>query len=939
MDNIRKPQQPASIGLSRSSQAVRITKAKVTQDYHTHNPRAEEVSPAVLAVSQIWRSIGDPSAVNKAEYLVKIDLTADLLEEYFSSDASPAARLQNIEEKQALVDLTKRGGLLNQDLKDPKFFDSPPLLVNVTKNLTHYLAEMDKVSRSEPERALASLAELPRKIEDFQCAGGLGGRLLQARNLLLSMPDRVLRGPYQSIKEQMHSSLVGKVPEGNEVHIPQAIDFLLFGLPVDLVLQVDPHFSFVFENIPASMVWDRYKQSLKMGVEVGDTIKTQAQLAVVARTADQTEYFSTSITSSNENLYLKPWGIERQDLYQPELGLFDDFDPVKKEGESDNEFSTRLKDAIALMMSDKLNQCIFDDNQQQHIDWLSISSPALNNDLDFGSFSRESSREWICDQINQSLSRETPNEGLDVALNALRILSESVKDNRPITVLKTLHDLGGGDANSVERGLQRLEGVSMLYSDTRDVVRRIDSNTASYLDSKYQKYIDFLQKGASPPLLMMFSDGGSIEELCHAVPKCSPNTLNEKDEDGLSLLHRVIEETDYSEVLDVLLTQSGVNINIQDARGLTPVHLAVSTNNIGALNKFIHTEGINVAIGDQQDFTPLMFAAERGHLQAVDALLNSGESSINEWDEQGRTALNIAVRCGQADVVELLLSQANIAVNHTDHNHSTPLLLAVKLDSLDITQRLLAHSDNEINTGDRRWRTPLRFAVERGDLAMINTLLASSRLDLNKSDQRGASPFSVAVNTGKTEIVRAMLNYQVHPQQTALDINAKDIREIPMLHIAVYKDHIDIVELLLNEPGYDINAVDYEQETVLFQAVDNNNPEIVNLLANHNCIEIDKADAEGKTPLWVAAEKGCSDIVQILLGHWANSDAKGGTRNLTPLQIARERGHNGIVELLTQYQRFLQYSVSSQDQTSSDPNLRRDREDSHDTNPSKRSHR
>ena len=95
---------------------------------------------------------------------------------------------------------------------------------------------------------------------------------------------------------------------------------------------------------------------------------------------------------------------------------------------------------------------------------------------------------------------------------------------------------------------------------------------------------------------------------------------------------------------NLLLSQQGVNINIQDSYGRTPLHWAVSYNNNQMCDLLLSQQGLNVNIQDRYGNIPLHLtstALSQGNinLQIIDALINAG-SDVNITNIQGMPALD-----------------------------------------------------------------------------------------------------------------------------------------------------------------------------------------------------------------------------------------------------------------------------------------------------------
>lgn len=139
----------------------------------------------------------------------------------------------------------------------------------------------------------------------------------------------------------------------------------------------------------------------------------------------------------------------------------------------------------------------------------------------------------------------------------------------------------------------------------------------------------------------------------------------------------------------------------------------------------------------------------------------------------------------------------------------------------------------------------VKEAIEKG--AGVNSRYQSS--------QRTA--LFLAANEGHTQIVEFLLQYE----DTNVDV--RDCNADTPLTIAAYKNHTNIVRLLLNA-GANVNA----------------------------------SDKNGLTALHCAAQNGCADILELLISKKANINAQGGKNNKTALMFAASYGHTIIVRTL-----------------------------------------
>lgn len=99
-----------------------------------------------------------------------------------------------------------------------------------------------------------------------------------------------------------------------------------------------------------------------------------------------------------------------------------------------------------------------------------------------------------------------------------------------------------------------------------------------------------------------------------------------------------------------------------------------------------------------------------------------------------------------------------------------------------------------------------------------------------------------------------------------IDINTKNYNERSLLFLATYGGHLELVKMLLKQPGIQVNTHDFHgSNSPLHVAAYKNNLEIVQELLAFSGTEVNTEDRENQTPLHIAVEKENLEIVQELL--------------------------------------------------------------------------
>ncbi|KAK0650264.1 putative ankyrin repeat protein [Lasiodiplodia hormozganensis] len=180
-----------------------------------------------------------------------------------------------------------------------------------------------------------------------------------------------------------------------------------------------------------------------------------------------------------------------------------------------------------------------------------------------------------------------------------------------------------------------------------------------------------------------------------------------------------------------ILIEKGANVDAQDARGSTPLHIAVSFRKRQGLTtlrnddtvKLLVQSGASPAIPNGQGETPVGIAARLGPISFVQLLLDHGADPLAE-DRNGETALHRAAEGDHEDIVELLLSRG-ADVNKASSTGWTPLMYAINSNStfparLSLVSLLLERGADARAASAEGW-TALHRAADTGPLFRINS--------------------------------------------------------------------------------------------------------------------------------------------------------------------------------------------------------------------------
>jgi ankyrin repeat protein len=243
----------------------------------------------------------------------------------------------------------------------------------------------------------------------------------------------------------------------------------------------------------------------------------------------------------------------------------------------------------------------------------------------------------------------------------------------------------------------------------------------------------------------------------------------------------------------------------------------------------------------------IVAAANSGYLDIVRALV--GVCADVDQLACGRTsALQTAVANQSGPVVRYLVGQK--ASLYISENRSTVLHLAIQSDDPDILHMLLLASEINADTPDEKHMTPLACAILLNHLSCVKVLLDA------KADPECATcgpdntPLLLAVRESRLDVVELLL-------QLVATVPAS------VIHDAVSCSSLDVLTLIMKQPGVDINVY-HSGLTPLLRAAHAGLVEPFSFLceagADFNC-----STDSGLTVLMVAAVNNHHELIRYVL--------------------------------------------------------------------------
>ena len=336
--------------------------------------------------------------------------------------------------------------------------------------------------------------------------------------------------------------------------------------------------------------------------------------------------------------------------------------------------------------------------------------------------------------------------------------------------------------------------------------------------------------------------------------------------------------------MSVLLIKSGADVDTFDHLNFTPLHRAVTKNNISLIGLLLDFKACMNTTESYDGESPLFTAVSLEYLEATTLLIHRGVD-LEQSNLAGYTALHRACQLEALPFVKLLIQHGAKKDRKATSFQYTPLHISTIKSNMPIVKFLL-ESGCSVHIEDNAGKTALIYAIDRSDVSIVNVLLAFQTKSL---------PWTVLYRRCEDEEIRmvifnaALANSHVDEmllestrkghleqvkqclescQRSNVLTDAVDEMGCSSLHIAVAGGFSEVVEVLLNV-GVDMEASAQFGMKPLLRAVEKGYIDILSLLLVRGA-NVNSTDDSGHTALHIACKKGNLEAVIILMENHAD---------------------------------------------------------------------
>lgn len=423
------------------------------------------------------------------------------------------------------------------------------------------------------------------------------------------------------------------------------------------------------------------------------------------------------------------------------------------------------------------------------------------------------SRFWLSAEVSHKLISEACVAYL-LQFDKESSLTESTFDDWPLAQYAAQHWPLHARVIDPRNWSQRLEALCMMLFHSSPVCF---ANSLRIWDASRETYIDMVSSPAAklphPPSPICFAAKLGLLRAVELLLLEEPNSPTNPDGKGPSALHHAADSDFDMPTLVSMLIDRGLDVNLRDDIGSTPLHNAVLAENLETV-RLLLGRGADINAKDSMGLTALHKAVAGGRLSAIRLLLDSG-ADIEAKDAVGRTPMHLLVCFAEhgAAVMDILL-QCGANIDSRDDTGETPLGSAVQnsFESIDIVKLLLQKSAN-VNLADDDGYSPLhRVCLHQNSPEMIEILLHYGA-DVNARTNDGQTPLHLVLSNSEpsTRSVELLLNHGAR-----VDLTTEN-GDTPLHIAAQIADTVigpAVIELLLSN-GADIDAEDDQSTTPL----------------------------------------------------------------------------------------------------------------------------
>lgn len=398
---------------------------------------------------------------------------------------------------------------------------------------------------------------------------------------------------------------------------------------------------------------------------------------------------------------------------------------------------------------------------------------------------------------------------------------------------------------------------------------------------------------------------GHSEILSYLLPRCSQDSINEKDtcqrtalhwacisgcvkaikvlithldpneedKNGHNCLQIVYSNNTYEypskEIIEYLTSLPQCDVSKKDENGRTCLHWATEQGHIDVVKYLVSVRHCDPNERNKDDHNCLHIACKAGQLLIVRYLINWRLCNPNDRTGDGCDCLHVACRYHQTKIIDYFVSEVKLYPTLTDANGQSCLQIArVGISPLEFhfvfkieetISYLISLPQCSVNEKDVNGETCLHWACRHGLINVVKYLVSERKCDPNVKNRLGQSSLQIALQKihddrfRKEDYSRIVKFLSEEKDTSENDIQSK------WLHWACRRGYAGLVKYFIRDLQYNSN-----EQNCFHAACEEGHTAIVEYLMMETQCNIQKRDKVLRSGLHVACASGCLDTVKLL---------------------------------------------------------------------------
>ena len=328
----------------------------------------------------------------------------------------------------------------------------------------------------------------------------------------------------------------------------------------------------------------------------------------------------------------------------------------------------------------------------------------------------------------------------------------------------------------------------------------------------------------------------SVRLLLRA-PECDINLVNAKGEISL---HLACRQSDIM-ILEMLVRNEMCDLNVQNINGDTALHIAIKERmTVKYIKELTFHNSCNPSITNHDGMTPLQLALNTDQISAIKVLLQCANM-------QG--LLHRAIHADRMSLLIMLIEMKECNINEVNHDHQTAIHVACTKKNMKYIQALIQQPTCDLSIQDGNGDTALHIAAcsKWNSAEKIQYLVECDRCDPDITNKQGYTPLHTATVNSQFDTVRKLLN------STKCNPNIQDIHGNTALHLSIRQKSATGIEPFLMCDKVNINIKNKKGNTPLHVACTVENIEYIQKLTQQPTCDLSIQNDNGDTALHIAA--------------------------------------------------------------------------------------